>query len=113
MSEFLCSFNEGNRKMKELLGVKGANLSEMTSMGLPVPFGFVVTTRGCKKFFDNNCMFSEDMFLSLQEKIQELEEVTGKKIWQRGKPAACFSAYKFRSKSAYNGTYGAQPGPQR
>ena len=80
MSEFLCSFNEGNRKMKELLGVKGANLSEMTSMGLPVPFGFVVTTRGCKKFFDNNCMFSEDMFLSLQEKIQELEEVTGKKF---------------------------------
>ena len=49
MSEFLCSFNEGNRKMKDLLGVKGANLSEMTSMGIPVPFGFVVTTRGLQE----------------------------------------------------------------
>lgn len=113
MSEFLCSFNEGNRKMKELLGVKGANLSEMTSMGLPVPFGFVVTTRGCKKFFDNNCMFSEDMFLSLQEKIQEHEEVTGKKFGSGENPLLVSVRTSSVVSPAYNGTYGAQSGPQR
>ena len=52
MGELLCSFNEGNKQMRSLLGGKGANLSEMTSIGLPVPFGFVVTTKACNDFFD-------------------------------------------------------------
>ena len=50
MSEFLYSFNEGSRNMKGLLGEKGANLAEMTAMGLPVPFGFVVTTKPAVSF---------------------------------------------------------------
>ncbi len=86
MSEFLCSFNEGNRKMKDLLGVKGANLSEMTSMGIPVPFGFVVTTRGCRKFLDNRRTFTDEMRISLREKIREIEEVTGRQFGSEDNP---------------------------
>lgn len=86
MSEFLCSFNEGNRKMKDLLGVKGANLSEMTSMGIPVPFGFVVTTRGCRKFLDNRRTFTDEMKITIREKIREIEEVTGRQFGSEDNP---------------------------
>lgn len=80
MSEFLYSFNEGSRNMKGLLGEKGANLAEMTAMGLPVPFGFVVTTEACRKFFRDGNTIVESVMEQLHEKIQELEEVTGKKF---------------------------------
>ena len=80
MSGFLYSFNEGNSKMKELLGVKGANLSEMTRIGLPVPFGFVVTTEACKIFFEEGSKLNEEITDALDQKIEELEEVTDKKF---------------------------------
>ncbi len=78
MGEFLCSFNEGSRKMKDLLGVKGANLSEMTGMGLPVPYGFVVTTKACEKFFEDGGSLSSALMDEMKAKIHEIEEVTGR-----------------------------------
>ena len=78
MGEFLCSFNEGSRKMKDLLGVKGANLSEMTGMGLPVPYGFVVTTKACEKFFEGGGSLSSALMDEMKAKIHEIEEVTGR-----------------------------------
>ncbi len=80
MGEFLCSFNEGSKDMRELLGGKGANLSEMTGMGLPVPFGFTVTTKACKAFLEEGNKLKEEITEGIHEKIQELEEVTGKKF---------------------------------
>ena len=53
MKKFVYSFNEGSKDMRELLGGKGANLAEMTRIGLPVPFGFTVSTEGCTDYYDN------------------------------------------------------------
>ena len=80
MGELLCSFNEGNKQMRSLLGGKGANLSEMTGIGLPVPFGFVVTTKACNDFFDGRNMLSSRIIKEMEMKIREIEEVTGKKF---------------------------------
>ncbi len=80
MGELLCSFNEGNKQMRSLLGGKGANLSEMTSIGLPVPFGFVVTTKACNDFFDGGNVLSSQIIREMEAKIREIEEVTGKKF---------------------------------
>ena len=52
MKKFVYSFNEGSKDMKDLLGGKGANLAEMTKIGLPVPFGFTVTTEACNRYYD-------------------------------------------------------------
>ena len=80
MGELLCSFNEGNKQMRSLLGDKGANLSEMTGIGLPVPFGFVVTTKACNDFFDGGNVLSSQIIEEMEAKIREIEEVTGKKF---------------------------------
>ena len=57
MNKFVYSFNEGNKDMRSLLGGKGANLCEMTKLGLPVPKGFIVTTEACTDYFNNNKNF--------------------------------------------------------
>ena len=59
MNKFVYSFNEGNKDMRSLLGGKGANLCEMTKLGLPVPKGFIVTTEACTDYFNNNKSFLE------------------------------------------------------
>ncbi len=79
MSEkFIYSFNEGSKEMKDLLGGKGANLAEMTKIGLPVPFGFTITTESCSRYFKENMNIAEDIVEGIYEKIEELENVTGK-----------------------------------
>ena len=80
MGEFLCSFNEGSKKMRNLLGGKGANLSEMTGMGLPVPFGFVITTKACGRFFAGGRALDAQIIEEMRTKIREVEEVTGKEF---------------------------------
>lgn len=105
MGEFLCSFNEGSKKMRNLLGGKGANLSEMTGMGLPVPFGFVITTKACGRFFAGGGALDAQIVEEMRTKIREVEEVTGKEF-AAGKPAACFSAHKQRDKDTYHDRYG-------
>ena len=57
--KYVYLFNEGNKEMKELLGGKGANLAEMTSIGLPVPSGFTVTTEACNKYYEDNEVMAE------------------------------------------------------
>ena len=64
--------------MKDLLGGKGANLAEMTKIGLPVPFGFTVTTEACNRYYDEGQSIGEDIKASIFEKLEELENVTGK-----------------------------------
>ena len=78
MSKFVYSFNEGSKEMKGLLGGKGANLAEMTRIGLPVPFGFTVTTEACNLYLEEGNVLTDDMVKEIYEKLAELEQVSGK-----------------------------------
>lgn len=80
MEKFVYSFNEGSKDMKDLLGGKGANLAEMTKIGLPVPFGFTVTTAACNRYYDEGQVISEEVEKAIFEKLAELEEVADKKF---------------------------------
>ena len=78
MEKYVYSFNEGSKDMKSLLGGKGANLAEMTKIGLPVPFGFTVTTDACFKYYEDGKMVNEEIRAQIFEKLEELESVMGK-----------------------------------
>jgi len=77
---------EGNSKMKDILGGKGANLAEMASLGLPVPPGFTISTEVCKYYWDNGRKFPEDLKSVVEEAMTELENVTGKKFGDNKNP---------------------------
>ena len=78
MKKYVYSFNEGSKDMRGLLGGKGANLAEMTRIGLPVPFGFTITTEACNRYYEEGKTIAQDLIDSIYEKIAELEEVSGK-----------------------------------
>ncbi len=78
MTKYVYAFKEGNKDMRNLLGGKGANLAEMTSIGLPVPRGFTVTTEACTKYYEDNETISEDIEKEILEHLEELQSVTGK-----------------------------------
>ena len=81
MSEkFVYDFKEGNASMRELLGGKGANLAEMTNMGLPVPQGFTVTTAACTKYYEDNEKISDDIIKEIEIHLKALEDLSGKKF---------------------------------
>ena len=80
MEKYVYLFSEGNKDMKNLLGGKGANLAEMTKIGLPVPKGFTVTTEACNKYYDDNKVLAEEVIKQIKESLSKLEEVSGKKF---------------------------------
>ncbi|NMD69874.1 pyruvate, phosphate dikinase [Bacillus sp. DNRA2] len=80
MTKFVYLFNEGHSGMKELLGGKGANLAEMTRIGLPVPFGFTISTEACNAYYDAGKKISTDVELQILEALSHLEEKTGKRL---------------------------------
>ncbi len=84
--KYVYLFQEGNKNMKELLGGKGANLAEMTSLGLPVPSGFIVTTEACNQYYENNKVMHEEIKKQIFEKIEELEKITSKKFGDKENP---------------------------
>ena len=86
MKKYVYSFNEGSKEMKDLLGGKGANLAEMTRIGLPVPFGFTITTEACNRYYEEKCTVADDVVEAVYEKIEELENVTGKKFGSEDNP---------------------------
>lgn len=77
-NKIVYSFNEGSKEMKSLLGGKGANLAEMTRIGLPVPFGFTITTEACNKYYEDGRKITQEVVDAIYEKLVELEQVTGK-----------------------------------
>ena len=77
--KYVYMFSEGNKDMKNLLGGKGANLAEMTSIGLPVPRGFTVTTEACTNYYESGKKISEDIKNEIFDKLSELEKITGLK----------------------------------
>jgi pyruvate, orthophosphate dikinase len=80
MSKFVYLFNEGNSGMKEILGGKGANLAEMTNIGLPVPFGFTISTEACNAYYDAGKTIPAEVQAQVLEALGELEKKTGKKL---------------------------------
>ncbi|MPW27029.1 pyruvate, phosphate dikinase [Alkalibaculum sp. M08DMB] len=84
--KYVYSFEEGNATMKSVLGGKGANLAEMTNIGLPVPPGFTVSTEACTVFYENEKQLSEEILVQLQEKLEVLEKQTGKKFGDKENP---------------------------
>ena len=73
-------FSEGNASMRELLGGKGANLAEMTGLGLPVPQGFTVTTEACNKYYDDGKVLDDAIIKEIKSNLEKLENITGKKF---------------------------------
>ncbi len=80
MKKFVYSFNEGSKDMRDLLGGKGANLAEMTKIGLPVPFGFTVTTEACNRYYEEGKKIGDDIIKEIFEKLTDLEKVTEKQF---------------------------------
>ena len=78
--KYVYLFKEGNGSMRELLGGKGANLAEMTKIGLPVPQGFTITTEACTKYYDDGQEINADICAEIMENITKMEEITGKKF---------------------------------
>jgi len=86
MAKYVYSFNEGTKDMRALLGGKGANLAEMTNIGLPVPFGFTITTDVCRKYTEDGGVLAQEVIDEVWEHISELEEVMGKKFGDNENP---------------------------
>ena len=84
--KYVYLFTEGSKDMRNLLGGKGANLAEMTNIGLPVPRGFTVTTEACLKYYDDGEKLNADITSEIEEKLKELEKITGKTLGDAHNP---------------------------
>ena len=78
--KYVYLFTEGNGKMRELLGGKGANLAEMTNIGLPVPQGFTISTEACTKYYEDGRKINDEIQAEIMQYVDKLEEITGKKF---------------------------------
>ena len=85
-TKYVYLFSEGNGSMRELLGGKGANLAEMTSLGMPVPQGFTVTTEACTRYYDDGEMIAPEIESEIFDYIEKLEEICGKKFGDNENP---------------------------
>jgi pyruvate,orthophosphate dikinase len=86
MTKYVYAFTEGNADMRNLLGGKGANLAEMTNIGLPVPQGFTITTEACTKYYEDGREINAEIQSQINEYIAKMEEVTGKKFGDKENP---------------------------
>ncbi len=84
--KWVYMFSEGNATMRTLLGGKGANLAEMTNLGLPVPQGFTITTEACTQYYEDGRMINDEILGQVEEALTKLEEITGKKFGSRSNP---------------------------
>ncbi len=86
MRKWVYLFSEGNANMRELLGGKGANLAEMTNIGLPVPQGFTITTEACTQYYEDGKKINDEIMGQINEYIVKMEEITGKKFGDKTNP---------------------------
>ena len=84
--KYVYLFSEGNAKMRELLGGKGANLAEMTRIGLPVPQGFTISTEACTKYYEDGRQINDEIRAEIMTNIEKMEEITGKKFGDKENP---------------------------
>ena len=86
MAKWVYMFTEGNADMRNLLGGKGANLAEMTNLGLPVPQGFTVTTEACTQYYEDGRQINDEIMAQIMEAIDKMEGITGKKFGDKENP---------------------------
>ena len=86
MAKWVYMFTEGNADMRNLLGGKGANLAEMTNLGLPVPQGFTVTTEACTQYYEDGRQINDEIMGQIMEAIDKMEGITGKKFGDTKNP---------------------------
>ncbi len=84
--KYVYAFKEGNKDMRNILGGKGANLAEMTNLGLPIPQGFTISTEACTDYYNNNQSISEEIESQIYEALSKLEEIQGKKFGDNSNP---------------------------
>ena len=84
--KYVYLFKEGNANMRELLGGKGANLAEMTNLGLPIPQGFTVTTEACTEYYNDGKRINEEIQEQIFAALKKLEEIQGKKFGDNNDP---------------------------
>ena len=85
-TKWVYLFSEGDASMRELLGGKGANLAEMTKLGLPVPQGFTITTEACTQYYEDGRKINDEIQAQINEYIVKMEEITGKKFGDAENP---------------------------
>ncbi|MGN0466437.1 MAG: pyruvate, phosphate dikinase [Lachnospiraceae bacterium] len=86
MAKWVYLFTEGDATMRNLLGGKGANLAEMTNLGLPVPQGFTITTEACTQYYEDGKVINDEITAQIMEHIEKMEEITGKKFGDKENP---------------------------
>ena len=86
MAKWVYMFTEGNATMRNLLGGKGANLAEMTNLGLPVPQGFTITTEACTQYYEDGRSINDEIMAQIMEYIEKMEQITGKKFGDHENP---------------------------
>lgn len=86
MKKYVYLFKEGNANMREILGGKGANLAEMTNLGLPVPQGFTISTEACTQYYEDGKQINPEIQAQIMEYIEKMEEITGKKFGDKENP---------------------------
>ena len=84
--KYVYLFSEGNASMRELLGGKGANLAEMTKIGLPVPQGFTISTEACTQYYEDGKQINDSIQAEIMENIAKMEAITGKKFGDKENP---------------------------
>ena len=84
--KYVYLFTEGNGTMRELLGGKGANLAEMTNLGLPVPQGFTISTEACTQYYEDGRKINPEIEAEIMENITKMEAITGKKFGDKENP---------------------------
>ena len=86
MTKYVYLFSEGNADMRNLLGGKGANLAEMTNLGLPIPQGFTVTTEACTEYYKDGKNINDEIKTQIFESLKKIEEIQGKKFGDNNDP---------------------------
>ncbi|MDD7193332.1 MAG: PEP/pyruvate-binding domain-containing protein, partial [Oscillospiraceae bacterium] len=85
-NKWVYMFDEGNMSMRNLLGGKGANLAEMTEIGLPVPYGFTITTEACTQYYEDGRKINDEIMAQAMEGVKKMEEKNGKKFGDHKNP---------------------------
>ena len=85
-NKWVYMFTEGNAGMRNLLGGKGANVAEMTNLGLPVPQGFTITTEACTQYYEDGRTINDEIMGQVWEGVEKMEEITGKKFGDKENP---------------------------
>ena len=112
MTKYVYLFKEGNASMRNLLGGKGANLAEMTKIGLPVPQGFTVSTEACTRYYEDGKTIGEDIVEQIYAALAETEKVCGKKFGDLENPFLVSVRSGARVHARHDG-YHPEPGSER